>query len=495
MENKIKTNIIGSLRLIAAVSVLAAAAAPFGVTASPLTVVYTFTDANSSLGKSPNGGLVWGGDGNFYGTTELGGPNSGGTIFSMTPVGSLVSLASFGTTDPIGSMPYTGVTFYGPSTPGTLFGTCYAGGPSGAGSVFQYNPDRGISSTPFTGGGASGGHPEGALIVGNDGLLYGTSSSGTAKGAGAVWQGLLVVNAAGLTLPSAWKAIHTFDGSDGSHPAGALVQGRDGRLYGTTRYGDTNHNFGTVFSLSLNGTNWVFDTLWQFTGGADGGFPNGGLVQGTDGNFYGTTHYGGTNVSPAVAGGGGTIFKISPSKMFTLLHSFGDTYPNGPLIQGTDGNFYGVTGGGLGNGSVFQISSTGDFNPLVQFDGTDGRNPYGSLIQFNDSHTSGYGYLYGTTAQGGSDLDGTIFSLSLPSLAVSTQLISGLQAGSTGAQMQMLSAAGITYQLQYVSSPNDSNWINVGSPVPGTGVGAVTLSDPGAPVGGMRFYRVVIATQ
>jgi uncharacterized repeat protein (TIGR03803 family) len=272
------------------------------------------------------------------------------------------------------------------------------------------------------------------------------------------------------------------------------VQGRNGKFYGTARYGGSG-NLGTVFSLSFNGSSWVFNTLHLFSGGDDGGFPNGGLVQGTDGNFYGTTHYGGTNASPAVSGGGGTIFSISPSGAFTLLHSFGDTYPNGPLIQGTDGNFYGVTAGGPGNGTVFQISSTGDFNTLWQFNGADGRNPYGSLIQFNDSVTSGYGYLYGSTAQGGTNLEGTIFSLSVPSLAVSTQLISGLQPASTGVQMQMLSAAGVTYQLQYVSSPNDSNWINVGSPVPGTGVGTVTLSDPGAPFGGMRFYRVVIATQ
>lgn len=140
--------------------------------------------------------------------------------------------------------------------------------------------------------------------------------------------------------------------------------------------------------------------------GADGQAPLGALVQGSDGNFYGTTSFGGGN-----SGYAGTVFKLTPSGTFTTLHSFGSgdgAEPRAALIQATDGNFYGTTSGaGFGlDGTIFKITPSGTFSTLFTFNGTNGENPFSTLIE------GANGDLYGTTSLGGADGDGTVFSLS-----------------------------------------------------------------------------------
>ncbi len=142
----------------------------------------------------------------------------------------------------------------------------------------------------------------------------------------------------------------------------SLVQGSDGSLYGTTYDGGVN-GAGTVFKITLTGS---LTTLYNFTDGADGGFPIAGLVQGTDGNFYGTTYSGGTDSA-------GTVFQITPTGSLTTLYSFtggaDGVSPYAPLVQGTDGNFYGTTlgGGTNGGGTVFTITPAGILTPLYSF--------------------------------------------------------------------------------------------------------------------------------
>ena len=194
--------------------------------------------------------------------------------------------------------------------------------------------------------------------------------------------------------------LHSFNLlPNGGDPEAALVQGNDGYLYGTTRIGGTNGGAGTVFRISRNG---VLTTLYHFTGGSDGASPTAGLVQGSDGNFYGTTS------GTTSAGGGsnywGTVFRISTNGVLITLHSFTGTsdgaYPTG-LVQGRDGYLYGTTpeGGGanyVGAGTVFRISTNGALTTLYSFSGaTDGASPQAGLVQGSD------GYLYGTTAQFG----------------------------------------------------------------------------------------------
>jgi uncharacterized repeat protein (TIGR03803 family) len=205
-----------------------------------------------------------------------------------------------------------------------------------------------------------------------------------------------------------FTTLANFNGTNGVSPAAALVQGTDGNFYGTTSRGGAG-NGGTVFKITSGGT---LTTLHSFAGATDGAFPVAALVQGTDGNFYGTTSRGG-------AGNSGTVFKITSGGNLTTLYSFcsqgGNLCTDGispvaALVQGTDGNFYGTTSsGGAGNGgTVFKITSGGTLTTLHSFAGaTDGVSPVAALVQGTD------GNFYGTTSGGGAGNGGTVFSLSV----------------------------------------------------------------------------------
>jgi len=181
-------------------------------------------------------------------------------------------------------------------------------------------------------------------------------------------------------------------------PYAALVQGTDGDFYGTTQGGGVNINYGTVFKITPSG---ILTTLYSFCSQVlcpDGDQPTGALVQ-TNGDFYGTTSYGGAHGSYA-----GTVFKITPNGILTTLYSFchivgcaDGRQPYAGLIQGTDGDFYGTTsvGGANSEGTVFEITPTGMLTTLHSFDGTDGGDPVAALVQDTN------GMFYGTTVSGG----------------------------------------------------------------------------------------------
>src|SRR5713101_1933276 len=202
-----------------------------------------------------------------------------------------------------------------------------------------------------------------------------------------------------LTPAGVLTALHNFTGAgDGSHPYGAPIQATNGTLYGTTSSAANNS---TAYSVTSAG---VFTTLHTFTG-TDGQTVYAPLVQGTDGNFYGDTAAGGTSNN-------GVIFKMTSSGTVTVLHNFtGTDGSNGsfPLIQASDGNFYGSTyaGGTAGAGVIFKITSTGTYTVLHNINGTtDGTGPWGSLVQATD------GKLYGITSNECiNGFNGTIFSV------------------------------------------------------------------------------------
>jgi uncharacterized repeat protein (TIGR03803 family) len=231
---------------------------------------------------------------------------------------------------------------------------------------------------------------------------------------------LLVGAGAVIALPARTTAIHApaqtlttlvnFNGSNGGGPdTMALVQGTDGNLYGTTNTGGT-QGYGTIFRMTPAG---ALKTLYNFCSQSncvDGASPYQGLILATDGNFYGATTYGGTN-------GWGTVFKITPRGKLTTLHSMeaGDGfYPLATLVQASDGNFYGTvsTGGTNPNGGVFKITPQGVLTHLHSFAGIDGSDPSAALIQGAD------GNLYGTTFAGGTSTAceagcGTVFKITL----------------------------------------------------------------------------------
>jgi uncharacterized repeat protein (TIGR03803 family) len=212
--------------------------------------------------------------------------------------------------------------------------------------------------------------------------------------------------------------LYSFGGGGYIVYPNGLVQGSDGYLYGTTAYGGTN-GAGTVFQISTNG---ALTNLYSFTGTNDGAYPSAGLVQGSDGSFYGTTQGGGTNRA-------GTVFHISANGAFASLYSFSGTndgaYPEAALVQGSDGTLYGTTfgtpyyGGSSGNGTVFAVNTNGTgFTTLYRFSvgstnsasvytNSDGANPQAGLLLAGNT-------LYGTTSSGGNSGYGTVFSLTLP---------------------------------------------------------------------------------
>src|SRR3989442_398809 len=236
--------------------------------------------------------------------------------------------------------------------------------------------------------------PVAPLIQGVDGNFYGTTSQGGAAGTGTVFQ---------VTLAGAFTVLYTFTGgTDGDYPYAGVIQGADGNFYGTTYQGGAS-GAGTVFRLTPAG---AITVLYAFTGGADGAYPYGGVILGTDGNLYGTASQGG-------AANAGIVFQLTPDGRLTALHASAGgatdgTYPLGGLIQGSDGNFYGTTlsGGGADGGTVFQVTPAGTTSILYAFTGAnDGAYPYAGVIQASD------GNFYGTSQSGGAFGAGTAFRL------------------------------------------------------------------------------------
>jgi len=245
----------------------------------------------------------------------------------------------------------------------------------------------------FTGASNEGVTPAAPFIQGTDGGFYSTTQAGGLYGLGTVFK---------MSSTGAVTTLHSFNGADGAHPQSGLVQATGGNFYGTTSDGGAN-NQGTVFKVDSTGAVTVLHSF----NGTDGAQPSGGLVLAGDGNLYGATQFGGFNLTSFFPGEG-TAFKITTGGVFTVLHYFGATenafFPGG-LIQGIDGNFYGTTvqGGAQNAGTLFRMNSSGTVAVIHSFNSdTEGRIPIGSLFQGNDGDLYG-GLLGDTTALGGAN--------------------------------------------------------------------------------------------
>ena len=259
------------------------------------------------------------------------------------------------------------------------------------------------SLVSFNESGGGGGTPEATLVQGVDGGLYGTTVHG-GFGYGTVYK---------VTTSGMVTILHKFtSGPDGAYPMCGLMIGSDGNFYGTTNFGGDG-GWGTVFKMTQAGT---ITTLHAF-GGADGASPYAGLTLASNGFFYGTTEGGGAN-------GEGTVFRITSAGGFTLLHSFNGTdgkFPYAGLIQATNGNLYGTTsagGTGTGAGTLFKMTIGGSLTTLHNFNLSDGDVPYATLVQGSD------GNLYGTTANAGTDGDGTVFKITTGGTTLMEQMAS-----------------------------------------------------------------------
>ena len=369
-----------------------------------------FTGAN---GATPSAVLVQGTNGAFYGTTQVGStgcvPNGCGTVFKITPDGIFNKLHTFNSKD--GSVPTAGVI---QGSQGNFYGTTSTGGLFGSGTVFRMAPGGGITTLySFCGqsGCSDGSNPTGELVQGKNGNFYGMTSLRGAFDAGTVFR----ITPAGL-LTTLYSFCAQSLCADGSSPRGALIQGADGNFYGMTSSGGA-HGGGTVFRISSAGTLVTIYNFCAQPGCSDGATPLAGLVQGNQGNFYGTTSAGG-NSSCNPTNGCGTVFRITMGGALTTLYTFcvqnncsNGSAPASGLTRGTDGKFYGTTsaGGANNDGTIFRITAAGVLTKLHSFNGTDGKDPVAALLQGTN------GKFYGTTSQGGFGCGttgcGTVFSL------------------------------------------------------------------------------------
>ena len=330
---------------------------------------------------------------------------------------------------------------------GNLYGTTSQGGNAncgglGCGTVFELTPNGTLTVLYTFGGKADGATPGSGLILDKDGNLYGTTDYGGASGEGTVFE-----IAAGT-----YKVIHSFMGTDGAVPYGGLFRDGQGNLYGTTEYGGA--NYGTVFKIAPSG---VVTVLYTFTGGVDGGAPIGNLVLWKN-NFYGTTPDGG-------AFGEGTVFEVTKKGKERVLYSFtggnDGASPFGGLIVDKEGNLYGTTiaGGssgfeGAGGGTLFEVSQSGTESVLYNFTGgADGGKPLGSLVK--DAN----GNFYGTTQSGGSDYNGAVFKVS--PTGVETVLHSFTRGSDDGASPEsgVIQTGKALYGTTFYGGPNDGGTV------------------------------------
>ena len=312
------------------------------------------------------------------------------------PAQTFTKLHSLKGTD--GANPYTGLI---QGTDGSFYGTTIDGGANTGGNVFKITPSGKLTSLySFCSQSncTDGQYPDTVLVRVSDGSFYGTTQSGGSSGGyGTIFK---------VTSSGTLTTLHSFNGTgDGAAPYGSLVLASNGDFYGTANVGGT-YGAGNIFKITPSGKLTTLHSFCSQSGCPDGQYPVGPLIQATDGNIYGTTHAGGNN---SCTDGCGTVFKMTPGGRLTTLHRFDTTdgkYPYGGVVEGPKGMFYGTTGGGGAHnwGTVFKMTSSGKLATLHSFNGTDGSSAY-ALGLGSD------GNFYGTTSTGGVNVDGTIFEI------------------------------------------------------------------------------------
>jgi len=399
--------------------------------------LYSFRgDIYGSDGGEPQGSLIQGKDGNFYGTTYYGGaysdPTNGnygyGTVFKMTPQGAVTILASFDGTN--GGGP-SGALVEG--SDGNFYGTTI-GGPDADtyGTLFMVTPQGKLSMLNVFNG-YNGASPMGDLVEGTDGYIYGTTETDTGCGSGTIFR---------VPLGSDPGQMQTFFSfctnadSAGLNPSGGLIQASDRNFYGVTGLG-----YGTLFRVTPQGS---LTTLPSFNGvtNTQPRFPCGRLVQASDGCLYGVAE-------------DGFIFKVTPAGALTAFpfsYYAGTDTLNGGLVQANDGNFYGTTayGGDGDSGTVFRMTPDGVITALFT-NLRGGWNPYAGLVQGID------GNLYGTCGLGGSEGSGTIFRIVMPGPTLASV--------QTGNQLTFSWRTNyVGFALQSSSDPTSGNWTTCTNP-------------------------------
>lgn len=377
-------------------------AAAFLAQAQTFTVLYQFTGTTD--GGSPNGPLLRDKAGNLYSTTYRAGdlncnvPLGCGTLFRLGTSGKLAVLHTFSESE--GEGPLGGLVA---DTQGNGYGTASGGGdlscqgqPPGCGTVYKVDK-TGTLSVLHSFAGSNGADPGGSLLRDPAGNLYGTTDLGGTDNQGIVF----MIDPSGVET-----VINDFSGANGSYPSSSLIKDPMGNLYGTTSSGGL-FGFGTVFELTPKSGGWTESVLFSFSGGpGDGNAPSTNLVRDASGSLYGTTIFGGSSSADYCRLGCGIVFKLTPTAggwTETLLYSFtggsDGAFPHGLVLDGT-GNLYGTTSAGGSDtvccGVVFRVNTAGKLTVLHTFTGPDGANP-SSVLLLDVTESA----IYGTTSTGG----------------------------------------------------------------------------------------------
>src|SRR5579872_1837819 len=458
------------------------------VRAQTFSVVYNFgSQLNDPVQPFYDGIIAQGRDGNLYSSTSSGGANNAyGATYKLTPAGTLSTLYSFATVTGDGAYPYGGVTL---GTDGNFYGTTYGGNVDGSGTVFKMTPAGSLTTLYTFTDGNDGALPFAPPIQGLDGNFYGTTCGACngGSGLGTIYK---------ISSAGAFTALYQFDGTHGEEPTGPLTQGTDGNFYGTAHFGGT-AGYGVFFKITSTGKLTV---LYNFDN-THGAYPLSGVVQGNDGNFYGTTIEGGSN-------GEGVVFKVTPAGRLSVLHSMNYTtdgaVPFAGLVEATDGNLYGAnTQGGAvsancpsGCGTVFKITSSGSFSVIYNFDLTTGQLPYSNLFQATN------GLLYGGTQLGGTgDVDpvcspgvfGVLYSENIGAAPFAALVTSS---GKVGAKIGILgqnlsSSSVVTFGTVVATTVTLSGTTFLTATVPsGATTGAVTVTTSSGTLTSSKNFRV-----
>lgn len=358
-------------RLLSAMAIVAGLAASSANAQVALKALHTFDGAD---GARPKGGVILATDGNFYGTTSSGGANGKGSVFKMTRKGATTTMYSFSGSD--GSDPEAALV---QGSDGLLYGTTYGGGANGMGTVFRIGSHQALK-TLHSFDGSDGRLPFASLVQGADGDFYGSTFFGGSNDVGALFK---------ISGKGQFTLLNSFGPDNGGNPANALVLARDGNFY-TTTFGNTAIMMTPAGDVTLL---HVFES--------NEGIETAGLVQASDGAFYGTAALGGDF-------GAGTLFRMTSDGTVTVIHSFNGQNDGGqltaPPMQATDGNLYGLTWEKAG--TMYRMTLDGQFTSLYNFRKGKGAPPEGVLVQ------DAAGDFYGVTSGGGADGDGTVFKMS-----------------------------------------------------------------------------------
>ena len=367
----------------------------FDPNTSNYTIEKNFDNAD---GTSPFSNMTLANDGKFYGTTFQGGVNNGGVIFSFDPsADSYIKLKDFGT-DIMGQRPSGHLLR---AADGKLYGMTPLGGAHNLGVVYSYDPIVSTYKKLIDFDSSNGANPFGGFVQDAGGKLYALTNKGGKNDGGVLFSF--------DPATSTYTKLNDFGPVDGDNPYGSLMQSADGKFYGLTcnagKFG-----FGSIFSFDP--ANSTFKKLYDFNY-KNGANPYGSFVQAANGKLYGITNQGGNGYLQRYdTTGAGVIFSFDPATMaYTKIKDFdyynGGGFSYGSFIKATNGKLYAMTNkGGMNDyGVMFSLDPlTNTFNKLNDFDGPNGADPYGNLIQAGD------GKLYGATYDGGINNAGVIFS-------------------------------------------------------------------------------------